>query len=66
MKLNKITYSIEKYNNGYETVYLPKENGEVFAINGARDRWMKTFKTQNAAVKFLIKQGAKPEEIACY
>ncbi len=59
----KTVYSIQKSHNGYSEIYIPKENGEVFESNTGLNRHMVTRKTYKGAVKFLVAQGAKEEEI---
>ncbi len=59
----KITYSIKKSNNGYSEIYLPQENGEYFSKTTTYDRHLVSFKTRKGAEKFLLRQGAKSEEI---
>ncbi len=59
----KTVYSIQKSHNGEHEIYVPKENGELFERTTSLDRHMISFKTRTGAEKFLIKQGAKPEEI---
>ncbi len=61
--LNKTVYSIQKSHNGEHEIYIPKENGELFERTTSLDRHMISFKTRTGAEKFLVKQGAKPEEI---
>ncbi len=57
-------WSITEDHNGYEKIFVPRENGAVFTKNTKYDRHFVSFKSRRGAEQFLIKHGAKVAEQA--